>query len=429
MLNTAENKSETEATNILRKARYAILEGGYDDLALATRELGIVIKEQDQSSKDSPLSPLVKLLITFADILAADRKFLHTAIAAYRDAAHYSAGKDDELNKQAATRILDNAEFLTSSADRIAAYQHARTEVPANSPLAALAIRKSKEQKDSAYINLRSPFELPRLEEAVIEGDLKAVLGVDGIYCVVRQQAQSGDIQYSVVVSRAFSRGDLTRAGVQNAEKLRRTGADDDLDRIIVPSNKLPQQTQRDVDFLLRLRNAGIYVDATHGRTRNAAGEITGYKFSEAANPDRLRYMGIDTQDIAPNDGKILVPIENIQFYADPGLIGKWNWMPTGNGNIRARVPNNERFTTINCLQTYGITPSGNNVSTEYNGYIVVAGEFKERMNSIIRQHALQERSVNLLHFAEALPGFASSIAVAAYKDACGTLFGPRRRK
>lgn len=428
MLKTSQNTSEIEATNVLLKARSAILEGGYDDLALATRELEELIKEQDESLKNSPLSPLVKPLITLADILAADKKFLHTAISAYRDVAHYSAGKDNELNKQAVVRILDNAEFLTSSADRIEAYQHAKKGVPANSPLAALAIQKSKEQKDATYINLRTPTVLAGLEEAVVEGDLKAVLG-DRIYCVVRQQAQSGDIQYSVVVSRGFSRGDLTRAGVQNAGKLRRTGADRDLDRIIVPSNKLPQQTQRDMDFLLRLRNAGIYVDATHGRIRNAAGKITGYKFSESANPDRLRYMGIDTQDIAPNDGKILVPIENIQFYADPALIGKWNWMPTGSGNIRARVPNNERFTTINSLQTYGIIPGGNNVSSEYNGYIVVAGEVKERLNSIIRQHALQERSVNLLRFAEALPGFASSIAVAAYKDACSTLFGTGHRK
>jgi hypothetical protein len=59
----------------------------------------------------------------------------------------------------------------------------------------------------------------------------------------------------------------------------------------------------------------------------------------------------------------------------------------------------------------------------------VVAKDAKGRLKNIIHQHVLQERSKNLLNFAEALPSSASGIAVAAYKDACSFVFGLRNSR
>jgi hypothetical protein len=426
-LKNIQSKSEAEAEIVLGKARSAILEGGYDDLAAVAAELAGLINEH-QSLKDNSVSLLVKPLIAIADILALDSKYLPAAIAAYGDAAHFSAGRDDDLNMRSVIGILDNAEMLSTSAARIKAYKLAWQEAPANSPIASLAKLKSREQKNAAYFKMRGPKELPRLDEAVVEGDLKAVLG-DGVSGVIRQQSPSGEIQFSVLVPRLFSRDKLTRAGVQLAQELLRTRAGDNLDRIVVPTNRLPHQTQRDIEFLSRLQRSGIHIDAIHCRTRDAAGTVTGYIFSEGANPDRMRYLGIDMHEITPQDGKVFVPIEMIKFYADPALIGKWSWMPTGSGNIKSHVPQNERFTIIQSLQAYGIIPCGNMALSEKNGYIEVAGDAKVRLNKIIHQHILQQRNDQLLKFAEALPGFANSIAVAAYKDACGTVLGLRHRR
>jgi hypothetical protein len=429
LLKTIQSKSETEAAIALfGKVRSAILEGGYDDLASAAVELTGLIKEQSQHLKDRQISPLAKPLCAIADILAVDSNYLHAAIAAYGDAAHFSAGKDEELNTLSIIGILEKAEFLSTPEDRIKAYHLAWQEAPALSEIAARAKLKSREQKNSAYFKMRAPTELAKLDEAVVEGDLKAVLG-DGIRQVIRQQAPSGDILYSVVVPRRFSRDKLTQAGVQNTLELLRTRAGDDLDRIAIPANMLPQQTQRDINFLTRLQGAGIYIDAIHDRTRDSTGAVTGYRFAEGANSDRLRYMGIDTHEIIPQDGKIIVPVEIVKFYADPALIGKWSWIPTGSGIIRSRVPHNERSTIIQSLQAYGITPCGNKALSEKNGYIEVSGDAKVRLNKVIHQHILQQRNDHLLKFAETLPNFASSIAVAAYKDACGTVSGLRHRR
>jgi hypothetical protein len=427
-LETIQNKSETEAARILLKARTAIMQGGYDDLASAAERLAELIKEQNPAFEDNPLSPLVKPLIAIADILAADNSYLSAAIAAYVVAAHYSIGKDDELNKQSLIAILKKAECLSSSADRIRAYRVALKNAPANSSIIAFAKHKAKEQLDLEYFRIRAPKELPRLDEAIVEGDLKAVLG-DGIKRVVRQQLPSGDIQYSVVVTRGFSRGKLGHTGIQNALKLRRISADDDLDRIIVPANNLPQHTLRDIDFLSRLQSYGIHLDPIYGRTRDDTGIVNGYKFPEGSNPDRLMYIGIDTHAIIPHDGKIVVPFEKINFFADPALIWKWNWMPAGGGIIRSHVPESERSVIIQSLQAFGIAPGENTEDDENNDYLVVARNDKGRLNNLIQRHALQERSKHLLNFAEALPSFASSIAVTAYKDACSTLFGLKKTR
>jgi hypothetical protein len=273
---------------------------------------------------------------------------------------------------------------------------------------------------------MRAPKELPRLEEAVVEGDLKATVG-DGIKRVIRHQAQTGEIYYSVVVPRGFSRGKLAEAGIQDSQNLRRISADEDLDRIIVPVNKLPLATLRDIDLLSRLLRYGIYLDAHHGRIRNAAGVITGYKFPGGVNPDRLRYLGIDTQAITPRDGKISVPLENINFYADPALIGKWYWVSAGAGNMKANIPESERPTVIQSLKSYGIIPSENNAGADKIHYLVVARSDKGKLNNIVHQHILLERSKHLLNLAEALPSYASSIALPAYKDACNVFFGLRK--
>lgn len=424
----AQSKSEKEAESVLLRARSAILEGGYDDLASAAADLSELIRKQNPPSKEAPLSPLIKPLITIADILSADRQYLRAAITAYIDAAQYSAGKDDELHKQSMVALLKKTEFLPSSTDRIEIYRQTLQKVPAQSSIARLAKRKYKEQENPVYFRMRSAREMPRLDEAVIESDLKTVFGAE-IRRVIRQQAPSGEIQYSVVVPRSFSRGKLAQAGVQNTSKLQRKSADNDLDRVIVPSHNLPQHTQRDIDFLSRLLSYGIYLDATHGRVRDAAGSVIGYKFPEGANPDRLRYMGVDTDAITPQDGKIFVPIEKINFFADPALIGKWNWMPGGGGIIRSSVPEDERSTIIQSLQTFGITPSENVTDTANKDFIVVERNDKGKLNKIIHQHLLRERSKHLLNFAEALPGFASMIALGAYKDACGPIFGLRRSR
>ncbi len=423
-----QNTSENEAASVLLKARSAILEGGYDDLASAATELSGLIKKQNPPAKETPLSPLIKPLIAIADTLSADKQFLRAAIAAYIVAAQYSAGKDDELHKQSMVALLKKTEFLPSSSDRIEIYRLALHKLPAQSSVAKLAKQKYKEQENPVYFRMRSAREMPKLDEAVIEGDLKAIFGAV-IRRVVRQQTPSGEIQYSVVVPRGFSRGKLSRAGVQNAPKLQRKSADDDLDRIIVPSHNLPQHTQRDMDFLSRLLSYGIYLDATHGRIRDTAGSVIGYKFPEGANPDRLRYMGVEADTITPQDGKIFVPLEKINFFADPALIGKWNWMPAGGGIIRSSVPEEERSTIIQSLQTFGITPTEDITDTANKEYIVVTRNDKGKLNKIIHQHILRERSKHLLNFAEALPGFASNIAVAAYKDACGPIFGLRRSR
>ena len=134
-MKTTESTYETEAANVLGRARNAILEGGYDDLAEAAAKLAGLIKEQESILKDGSLSPLVKSLIAIADILAADTKYLPAAIAAYGDAAHLSAGRDSDLNKQSITGILEKAEFLPNPADRINAYQLAFLGAPIHSSL------------------------------------------------------------------------------------------------------------------------------------------------------------------------------------------------------------------------------------------------------------------------------------------------------
>jgi hypothetical protein len=103
--------------------------------------------------------------------------------------------------------------------------------------------------------------------------------------------------------------------------------------------------------------------------------------------------------------------------------------MPAGGGIIRSHVPESERPVIIQSLQAFGIAPGENNEGDENNDYIVVARNDKGRLNNLIQRHALQERSKHLLNFAEALPGFASSIAVTAYKDACSTLFGLKKTR
>ncbi len=427
-MKSAQSKSEKAAESVLLRARSAILEGGYDDLASAAADLSELIRKQNPPLKEAPLSPLIKPLIAIADILSADRQYLRAAITAYLDAAQYSAGKDDELHKQSMVALLKKTEFLPSSTDRIEIYRQTLQKVPAQSSIARLAKRKYKEQENPVYFRMRSAREMPRLDEAVIESDLKAVFDTE-IRRVIRQQAPSGEIQYSVVVPRSFSRGKLAQAGVRNTSELQRKSADDDLDRVIVPSHDLPQHTQRDIDFLSRLLSYGIYLDATHGRIRDAAGSVIGYKFPEGANPDRLRYMGVDADAIIPQDGKIFVPMEKINFFADPALIGKWNWMPAGGGIVRSSVPEDERSTIIQSLQTFGITPSENVTDTTNKDFIVVARNDKGKLNKIIHQHILRERSKHLLNFAEALPGFASTIALGAYKDACGPIFGLRRSR
>lgn len=421
-----QNSNETRAVGILGKVRSAILEGGHDDLAAAGVELAELINEQSLADKDAPMSPLVRPLIVIADILAADKEFLRAAIWCYMDAAHHSLRKDDELNRQAVIATLKKAESLPTPDDRIATYELALLNAPASSAIARLAKHKVKEQQDPIFFKMRAPKELPRLEEAVVEGDLKATVG-EGIRRVIRQQAQTGEIYYSVVVPRGLSRGKLAEAGIQDSQKLRRVSADEDLDRVIVPVNKLPLPSLRDIDLLTRLLRHGIYLDALHGRIRNAAGVVTGYKFPEGVNPDRLRYLGIDTQGITPRDGKIVVPLEQVNFHADPALIGKWYWVSAGGGNMKANIPESDRPTVIQSLKSYGITPSENNAGADKIDYLVVARSDKARLNNIIQQHILMERSKHLLNFAEALPGYASSIALPAYKDACNYFFGLRK--
>lgn len=405
--------------------RSAIQEGGFDDLALAAEKLAILVSESGSLSKGKQVSALARTLIAVANILASDKQYLREAISAYVEVARHTAGKDDELNKQAIDNILDKAELLPTSADRIEAYQFALHEAPASSQVAMLAKHKATEQEDPAYFRLRTLTEQPRLEESVVEGDLKSI-SADGINMVIRHQAPTGVIYYSVVVTRGFSRERLTQAGVLNAQELVRTKVDNVLDRILIPEGRMPAQTQRDIDFMLRLRNSGIHVDAVHGRTRDAGGVVNGYRISEGSNPDRLRYMGIDAHSIIPHDGKIVVPIEKIRFHADPALIGKWNWLPAGDGAMKSCVPLNERNTVIQALKTHGISPDAANQGSEENEYLMVAKSAKGRLKNVIHQHILQERSKNLLNFAEALPGFANDIAVTAYKDACGFIFGLR---
>ncbi len=423
-----QNTSEKEAVTALGMVKSAILEGGYDDLALAAEKLAGLIREQNSHTKDKPVSALARTLIAVANILASDKQYLHEAIWSYIEVARHTAGKDEELNKQSIGCILDKAESLPSSEDRIEAYQLALDEAPASSPIAMLAEHKAKEQHDPSYFRMRHPTEKPRLEESVVEGDLKSISG-DGINLVIRHQAPTGVIYYSVVVTRAFSREKLTQVGVQNAQEMVRTKVDNVFDRILIPESRLSPQTQRDIDFMLRLRDCGIHVDATRGRTRGADGAVSGYRISEGANPDRMRYMGLDAHAIIPQDGKISVPIEKIKFHADPALIGKWNWLPAGNGAMKSCVPLDARSAVIQALQTHGISPSEAKPGSEENEYLVVEKDARGRLKNIIHQHILQERSRNLLNFAEALPAFANDIAVAAYKDACGFIFGLRNSR
>ncbi|MBU0621722.1 MAG: hypothetical protein KJ795_07730 [Gammaproteobacteria bacterium] len=428
-MKTSHNTGNTEAMCVLLgKAREAILHGGYDDLAATAAELSGLIRMQHPPLQGNEMSALVRPLIAVADILSQDQEYLPAAITAYVDAAHYSSGCNDDLQRQSIIKLLEMTECLPASADRIKAYHLAGQEAPANSQFAALAKHKSREQKYPGYFKMRASTELPRQDEAIIEADLKLALG-DEINCVVRQQAPSGEIQYSVVVVRGFSRGRLTYAGVEQANELLRTRTGEELDRIVVPANVLPKHTRRDIDFLSRLQGGGIHVDANHGRVRDASGAVIAYVLSDGVNPDRARYMGIDTHGIVPHDGKLVVPIETIRFHADPALIGKWSWMPARGGNLRSRIPRHEHALTILSLQTYGITPCGDEESREKSGYIEVASADKGKLTNIVSQHHLQQRNDYLLKFAEALPSFASSIAVAAYKDACGTVSGLRHRK
>jgi anaerobic selenocysteine-containing dehydrogenase len=103
--------------------------------------------------------------------------------------------------------------------------------------------------------------------------------------------------------------------------------------------------------------------------------------------------------------------------------------MPAGGGIIRSHVPESERSAIIQSLQSFGIAPGENDADAENSDYIVVARNDKGKLNNILQRHALQERSKHLLNFAEALPCFASSIAVSAYKDACSTLFGLKQTR
>jgi hypothetical protein len=96
---------------------------------------------------------------------------------------------------------------------------------------------------------------------------------------------------------------------------------------------------------------------------------------------------------------------------------------------MKTSVPEEERSVVIQSLQTFGITPSQNNAGAENIDYIVVGRSDKTRLHTIIHQHVLQERNKQLLSFAESLPTFAGSVALAAYKDACGTLFGLKNRR
>ena len=428
-LKTSHNSGNTEAVCVLLgKAREAILHGGYDDLAATSAELSGLIRMQHPPLQGNEKAALVRPLIAVADILSQDQEYLPAAITAYVDAAHFSSGCNDDLHRQSLIRLLEKAESLAASADRIKAYQLALQEAPAKSQFALLAKHKSREQKYPGYFKMRASTELPSQDEAIIEADLKSILG-DEVNCVVRQQSPSGEIQYSVVVARGFSRGRLTHAGVEQTNELLRTRTGEELDRIVVPASGLPQHTRRDIDFLSRLQGGGIYVDAIHGRTRDESGAVNGYVLSDGVNPDRARYMGIDTHSIVPHEGKLVVPIETIRFYADPALIGKWSWMPARGGNLRSRVPVQEHALTILSLQSHGITPCGDGPSREKSGYIEVASADKGKLNNIVSQHHLQQRNDNLLKFAEALPAFASSVAVAAYKDACGTVSGLRHRK
>lgn len=413
---------------LLAKARSAILEGGHDDLASVAQRLAGLIGEQQPLLKDNDVSSLAKPLLAIANILAADDDFLSEAITTFGEAAQSTVGRDDELNIQSVVSILEKAESLPTSADRIGAYQLALQGAPASSAIAALARHKSLEQEDPAYFRMRTPLERPRLEEAIIEGDLKAILG--DIDCrVIRHQAPTGVIYYSIVVPRGFSRNKLIHAGIQGTQELVRTKGDEDSDRIIIPETRLSAQTQRDIDFMSRLRKSGIYIEANHGRTRDAKGRVTGYKLAEGANPDRMRYMGIDAHSIFPHDGKITVPIERIRFFADPAIIGKWRWIFAGGGKMKSCIPLNERPMLIRSLETHGISPYEDITSTGNIGYIIVGEEARGRLKNIIHQHTLQERSKNLLDFAEALPGFANNIAVAAYKDACSFVFGLRNSR
>lgn len=427
-LKTIQHINETDAARLLAKARSAILEGGYDDLASAAEELAGLIKEQNPPLKDNAVSLLAKPLFAIADILASDDDFLSEAITAFGETAQSTVGRDEELNIQSVTSIIENAESLPTSADRIGAYQLALQGAPSSSSIAELAKHKSKEQEDPVYFRMRTAVEQPRLEEVIIEGDLKAVLGE--VYCrVIRHQAPTGVIYYSIVVPRGFSRSKLMRAGIQGTQELVRTRGNDDLDRIIIPATRLSAQTQRDVDFMSRLKKVGIYIDAIHGRTRDVTGKVTGYKLTEGANPDRMRYMGIDAHSIIPQDGKITVPIERIRFFADPALIGKQRWIPAGGGKMKSCIPVNDRSMLIRSLETHGIKPCEDITSTGNIEYIVIGEEARGRLKNIIHQHTLQERSKNLLNFAEALPGFANNIAVAAYKDACSFVFGLRNSR
>jgi hypothetical protein len=427
-LKAIQSTSEKEATGILGLTMSAIHEGGYDDLALSAGKLAGLIRQQSSLSSDKAVSALVRPLMAVAAILASDKQYLHEAISAYVEAARHTAGKDEELNRQAIICILDKAELLPTSADRIDAYEMALREAPASSQIAKQAIHKAAEQKDPAYFKLRTPTEKPVLEESVIEGDLKVVAG-GGIRMVVRHQAPTGVIYYSLVVTRGFSREVLTLAGIQNAQELVRTKVDDRLDRILIPENKLAAQTRRDIDFMLRLRNYGIYVDPVNGRSRDKSGMVSGYKITDGANPDRMRYMGIDAHSITPHDGKIDVPIERIKIHADPALIGKWSWVPTESGAMKSFVPPNECAAVVLSLQTHGIVPREYDIGAEEKKYLVVAKNEKGRLKNIIQQYILQERSKNLLNFAETLPSFANEIAVAAYKDACEFIFGLRNSR
>lgn len=423
-----QDTKESQAASVLGMTKTAILEGGYDDLALAAEKLAGLIREEAPSSKDQSVSLLARPLLAIANILATDKQYLHEAISAYADAARHSAGKDDEINKQSILSILDKAESLPTSADRIDAYQIAHYEAPESSSVALLAKHKSQEQKDPAYFRMRGPSEQPRLEESVVEGDLKAISG-NGIGLAIRHQAPTGVIYYSVVVTRGFSRENLSRAGVRNAQELVRTKVDNEFDRIIIPESRLPEQTLRDIDFMLRIRDCGIHVDAVHGRTRDSKGLVNAYRIAEGANPDRMRYMGIDAHSIIPRDGKILVPVEKIKFHADPALIGKWSWVPAEGGAMKSCVPHDDRSSVILSLETHRIVLCEGNTGSEGKQYLVVAKDSKSRLKHVIHQHVLQERSKNLLNFAESLPGFANDIAVAAYKDACGFIFGLRNSR
>ena len=81
-MKTIQHTSEADVVNVLDKARTAILQGGYDDLAAVAAELAGLIWEQNSPELLNSLSPLVKPLIAIADILAVDKNFLRAAIAA-----------------------------------------------------------------------------------------------------------------------------------------------------------------------------------------------------------------------------------------------------------------------------------------------------------------------------------------------------------